>query len=343
MKTKLLFLSLFTCGLASAQAPVASYYGTNDAGFTIVGTTGINHTPSGANANWNFVGLTDLGQSIDIESTPTAGEITAFPGTTGVVTTESLYNDNSTATFKVYSKSPAGALSITGIDNAELMLKYGTNNALLGTFPLEYGYNNIDNVAGNYDNGQYAGTFSGTITTSVDGWGTLTLGGPVNINPFSGTVTRLKTVQNLSLNYGVFTNVGTVTVMTYSYYDATLFPVGIPRFRSTVTTVNVPLLSINQTVTQNEAFIAVLLGTNRPVAADTQIHIAPNPVADRLQIQSGNNQKIQSVVIANITGKIILADASQSANIDVSFLQKGVYFATITTDKSTSVQKFIKK
>jgi len=341
MKTKLLLaFSLFSL-IGFAQAPVASYYGTNNVVFAIVAPTGVNHTPSGANANWNFSNLAILGESADTQTLPTAGEISTFPGTTAVVTTQSYYDDNTSATFKLYSKAPSNALSLTGMDNDELMLNYNTNNALLGTFPLSFGYNNTDNVAGNYDNGAYAGTFSGTINTTVDAWGTLNVAG-TNINAFNGAVTRLKTVQNLSLNYGAFPNVGTVTVTTYSYYGTNLIPVGIPRFRSTVTTVNVPLLSINQTVTQNEAFAAILLGTYQPQQNLDALAIAPNPVENTLNIES-DAQKIQSVTLTDVTGKIILTDRSQSKSIEVGHLQKGIYFATIATDLGSTVKKFIKK
>lgn len=336
MKTKLLLLSL-VCGFASAQAPVASYYGTHNAVFTIVTPTGINHTPSGANVSWNFSGLVDIGQSVDTESVPTAAELISFPGTGVVMTTESTYYDSSTATFKIYSKSPAGALSITGIDNSELLLNYISNNALIGTFPLEYGYNNVDNVGGNYDNGQYSGTFSGTINTTVDGWGMLSLSG--NVNTYLGPATRLKTVQNLTLNYGIFTNVGTVNITTYSYYGNNL-GTGIPRFRSTITDVNVPLLSIDQTVVQNEAFTAVLLGNNEFSTTTNAVVIAPNPATDMLSIASGA-QKVLSVELTDISGKMVMRTAS--GDIDISGLQRGIYFAAITTESGTSTQKFIKK
>lgn len=342
MKIKLLLLSFLCSGLTWAQSPVASYYGTDNVVFTVVNPAGANHTPTGANAVWNFTGLVSLGESTDSQTLPTPSELLEFPGTTAVVSTESVYNDSSTSTFKVYSKSPANALSITGIDNSELMLNYSSNNALLGTFPLEYGYNNIDNVSGNYDNGQYAGTFSGTINTTVDAWGTLTISGQVT--GYSGVATRLKTVQNLTLNYGIFTNVGTISITTYSYYgNNDLNPAGIPRFRNTITVVNVPLLSIDQTVTQSEAYSAQLLGTAQPVLAEKQFGIVPNPVNDILFIQSIGLEKIQSVTLSDLSGKIILADHSQTGHIDVSALQKGIYFAAIETESGTSTRKFIKK
>jgi hypothetical protein len=339
MKTKLLLAFSFFTFIGFAQAPVNSYYGTNNVYFSIVPTTGINHTPSGANATWTFSNLVPIGTSFDQESTPTGAELTSFPGSTNVVTTTSTI-DAVDSEFKVYSKHPANVLSLTGIQNSGLLLNYSTNNAQLGAFPMVYGFTNTDNIAGTYDNGEYSGTFSGTINTSVDAWGTLTISGNQDINPFNGTVTRLKTVQTISLNYGIFTNVGTVTVTTHSYYGDIQ---NVPRFRSTVTTVNVPLLSINQTLTQNEAFALALLGTHQVQKDLNAVAIAPNPVENVLSIEIGNNQKIQSVTLTDVTGKTILTDYSQANSIEVSHLQKGIYFANIQTDSGSTVKKFIKK
>jgi hypothetical protein len=340
MKTKLLItFSLFTF-IGFAQAPVNSYYGTNNAVFSIIfDTGGINQAPSGANATWTFANVAEIGTSIDSETTPSAAELSDFPGTTNVVTTTSTIG-NVDSEFKVYSKHPANVLSLTGIQNSGLLLNYSTNNAQLGLFPMPYGFSSTDNIAGNYDNGQYAGTFTGTINTSVDAWGTLTISGTPDINPFSGPVTRLRTVQNISLNYLAFNNIGTVTVTTNSYYNADL--PNVPRFRSTVTTVNVPLLSINQTLTQYEVFKLALFGTQQMQQANQDVNIAPNPVDDVLNFQSGS-QKIESVTLTDVTGKTILTDYSKANNINVSHLQKGIYFANIQTDSGSTVKKFIKK
>lgn len=341
MKTKLLLLSLFTFGFASAQAPINSYYGTDGVEFSIIfDDMGIDMVPAGANVTWNMSNVAEIGTSIDEETTPTAGELSDFPGTTNVVTTTSTIA-NVDSEFKIYSKHPGNVLSLTGIQNSDLLLNYSTNNAALGLFPMNYGFTNTDNIAGNYDNGTYQGTFSGTINTSVDAWGTLTIEGtPGVITSFTGPVTRLKTVQNISLNYGIFTNVGTVTVTTYGYYNADM--PNIPRFRSTVTTVVVPLLSINQAFSQFEVFKSAPLGTVEIQKATDRVSIMPNPVENTLTIWT-ENQKIQSVTLTDVTGKTVLNDTSQNSNIEVSHLQKGIYFAAIETDLGSTVKKFIKK
>ncbi|SCY71778.1 T9SS type A sorting domain-containing protein [Flavobacterium caeni] len=336
MKSKLLLIALSITSFAFAQSPVQSYYGTNGVSFTIVGNT-INHAAAGANATWNFTGLTSIGESIDTDALPNGSELASFPGTTQKVVTTSTYDNNTTDTFTIFSKLVGGVLSFTAIDNGDVVLNYNTNNAAIGSFPLSYGYSNTDNVSGNYDNGSYAGTFSGSITTSVDAWGTLTVSG-AGFTPFSGAVTRLKTTQTLSLNYGAFPNVGTVTETTYCYYPTTGFAPGIPAFRTSIMTISVPLLSLNDNITQNEAFLSAPLATNQFVGAQ-DVLLAPNPVTDILNIQS--QDAIRLVSLTDVTGKIVLTASGSS--IDVAHLQKGVYFANIQTDSGSTVKKFIKK
>jgi len=276
---------------------------------------------------------------MDSESTPTATELSSFPGTTNVVkTTSTISGVNSE--IKIYSKHPANVLSLTGIQNSELLLNYNTNNAALGLFPMEYGFSNTDAIAGNYDNGEYSGTFTGNIVTTVDAWGTLTLNGSPDMTDFSGSVTRLKTVQNISLNDGIFPGVGTVNVTTYSYYNPTMPTV--PKFRSTTTSVNVPFLDINQTLSQNEVFKNALLAIDDVKWNSNAWKIVPNPVENVLTIQT-DGQTILSIVLTDVTGKIVLHDHSQTNNIEISHLQKGIYFAAIETDSGSTVKKFIKK
>ncbi|HMI07193.1 MAG TPA: T9SS type A sorting domain-containing protein [Flavobacterium sp.] len=338
MKTKLLFLFCFISVLGFSQAPIASYYGP-DASYIVVTSSGtINHT-AGANQTWNFNTLSPVGSSEDMNAVPTAGEISTYPGTAAVVTTNSTV-DNIDAQLKIYSKNPAGILSITGVENIGLTLNFDTNNATVGAFPMNYGFTNSDTTAGNYINGEYAGTFTGTIVSSADAWGTLNMN-DVGAGAYSGPVTRLKTVQNISLNYGIFTGVGTVVITTYSYYDANN-GAHLPELRTTSTAVNVPLLSIDQTVSQMERFATVLLGTDQSEMMANSVAVFPNPATNVLNIQS-NHQMVQSVSITDTNGRLILKTNAVESAIDVSALQKGIYFASVTTDKGVSTQKFVKQ
>lgn len=334
MKTKLLFLFSLVPFSGFAQSPIVSFTPNPDSSFMLLTTdTPPDQTAEGANATWSFTGLTEFGSSSYGLEVPTSEELLTFPGST-----QKLVHFEQTdvpSQTDIYFKAPGNDVSITGISAEGLLIAYNTNNAHIGAYPLEYGYNNTDAVAGNYVYGDYDGTFSGNITTSVDAYGTFT----TDLFPFEGpfAATRMKTQQTLSMNYSIFTNVGTFTQTIWDY-----FPEGSndPTLRVTTTSVNIPLLSINETTTGLEMFLPTLATKSWN---QQSVQVAPNPVENVMAIQTANHQKIKSVTIADATGKIVLDDHSQSQSIELGHLQQGVYFATIVTDAGISTKKIVKK
>ena len=75
--------------------------------------------------------------------------------------------------------------------------------------------------------------------------------------------------------------------------------------------------------------------------AITPISIYPNPANDILFIQS-DNQLSYSGTVSGIDGKIIL-NFTTSNSIDVSGLNKGIYFLTLNSESSSQVIRFIKQ
>ncbi|KAB1156262.1 T9SS type A sorting domain-containing protein [Flavobacterium luteum] len=328
MNLKLLLLLVFFSTLSSAQVPINSYFttSTDPSVYDIVtSSVPLDQTTSGANLVWDFNQLTKVGESIDYISSPTASEITTYPKSTTIV---------ANATSQIYYSKAANALSITALKNNDLELNYISNNATIGNFPLNYGYSNTDTTAGTFIYGMYLGTFTGTITTSFDSYGIL------NNGTSEKDASRLKTVQNISLNYGILTNVGTAIQTTYNYYDATNGSNSLV-FRNTTLTVSVPLLGINQTINQIERFNTMLLGTNDNTLQSSSLQIIPNPIEDVLNFTT--NLKINSINISDIHGRVILESNVIKNVINLAHLQRGVYFVTFNTDKGSQVRKIIKK
>ncbi len=336
MKAALLLLFSIITLNSYSQNPIGSYASKPLSNYAIVTSSpAIDQTTTGANINWNFNSLTSTGNSIDTYSTPTAAELTSYPGSTSVTNITSTVGTTNTDN-KLYIKNVSNATSITAIKGNGLELNYATNNALLGTFPLSYGYSNIDNIAGNYVYTTYSGTFTGTITTTVDAYGLLKTNLP-GILP-NTPVTRLKTVQNINLNYSFFTNIGTAVQTSYSYYSASNLV-----FRSTTITINVPTLSINQTTSQIESFSNISLGVAENNFLSGQIKITPNPAKENLNIALNNSQTINSLVISDFSGKIILKVNNPGKSLPIDNFQNGIYLATITTETGTATHKFIKE
>ncbi|MGC4130393.1 MAG: T9SS type A sorting domain-containing protein [Bergeyella sp.] len=82
-----------------------------------------------------------------------------------------------------------------------------------------------------------------------------------------------------------------------------------------------------------------LLGTS-DAKEQPKIQIYPNPATDFINIKSA--EKIKSAEIFDMSGKTV-AKFSNTQNLEVRALEKGVYVIKISTEKGINQQKFIKK
>ncbi|MCB0444570.1 MAG: hypothetical protein KDC68_02715 [Gelidibacter sp.] len=292
MKTKLLFLTLLISYLGFSQTPISSYYSVDGSGYAVVTSTpAIDQTATG-NQTWNFTNLTANGATIDSYAAPTSGELTTYPGTTSVW----IVTDNAMETNKIFTKDVSNTVSYTGVERTDLVLNY-SDNALIGTFPMSYNATSSDAVAGSFTYTTFSGTFTGTIVTTADAYGTLNMN-DVGDGAYTGSVTRLKIVQTLTLTVPF---VGSVPASqtSYNYYDNAN---GHLVFRTN--NLKVDLLSVNETIM--ESFLPNSLGTNNNVLSANQIKIVPNIVENTLNIYAKNDTVIRSVIVTDMNGRTVL-------------------------------------
>lgn len=337
MKTKLLLIVPFFSLLSVAQAPINSYYPVNGSEFVVLSSTPpLDENATGANKTWDFTTLTQIGSSIDNNLLPTAEEIALFPNTTtNTVSTATL--GVAVSESKIYSRENSGQVAITGIINSQIELNFADNNAVVGTFPLNYGYSNVDDLEGTFTSGAVTGGVAGTISTSVDAYGTLNLsidGGAIT----TYQVTRLKSVQNVTLSYSIFGNIGTIDQTLYYYYING--GPNTPIFRTSHTVANVPLQGINnETFDQMERY-------NLPLGVVENSKIAglilfPNPTQDQLNIDSMDSV-IKEITISDMSGRIVIHKTGNVATLSLGNLQNGIYNATIVTTAGSKTEKIIK-
>ncbi len=346
MKIKLLLFFGF-CAFANAQS-IHEFYGhlpipsewpydgySHRSYFVLSSDAPLDQSASGTDAVWTFDQLTTLGGSEYIDSEPTPADLSNFPGTTRILT-----GTNSVGIVPTVSTAYlSGDAAFVGLSAGNGLELHYTDNATIGSFPLSYGYTNTDAIAGTFTYTTYSGTFTGSIVSSVDAYGTLNYGNGADLTAMN--VTRLKIVQNLNLDYFPLGTVGTVTMTNYYYYYNGPDPMqqDFPNFVSSETAANIPLLSIDQDITTIEVGIPAFLGT--PQFGRESVSIAPNPVSDVLSIHVNDNIAIQSVTITDVNGRVI--SKSNETNFDVSKLAKGVYFARIESDSGTAIKKFAKQ
>ncbi len=342
MKIKLLFLAILVSVFGFSQSTINSFYGANNTSFLMLtsGTT-LDHSPAGPNQTWNFNQMISLGNSVHTYATPSVQELVTYPGTTSNIISTNTQGTN-VATGYLYTKNVGGVVSITGLNTTGLNANFGTNNATIGTFPMNYGYTNTDsNVSGNYTYTTYSGTFTGTLTTTVDAYGTLTLNDAGN-GAYSGTVTRMKNVLSLTLNYGFIPNVGTVVQTSYSYFDPNVSTTDYV-FRSVSTASVIPLMSINQT----DVVIEKIHTT--PLSVDSQNFAnalwIKNPINNSLEINSNYAIENATISITDILGKTVFTSADQNINGSIEIplnLSNGVYLITIKNEKESITKKIVK-
>ena len=341
MKKSLLILTFLASFLSIAQVPVTSFFGTSNYNYTNLNpATPLSHTTMGANAVWTFNSIPTNGTSDEVNVAPTAAEVTTFPGTTSVhVTTTAAPSPSNIA--KIFNKlTAANVFSLTGFDANGVILNYTSNNALIGTFPLNFGYTNTDNTAGTFTNGTTSGTFTGTAKTDYDSFGTLNLG-VVGFDPIVKQVYRIKLAQNINLSIPFFGPIGTVTQTSYTYYVVN-GSVTEPFFRDTSFTVNVPLLGDPQNTNQAQVFTnALTLGTSS--FDSNAIRFYPNPATNVLIIDNKNNMSINSISIADTNGRTVFETKNATSTIDINDLSKGIYLVNITSEFGNSVKKLVKE
>lgn len=318
MKTKLLLL-LFIGSLSGfSQTDIEQFQSATGSKYAEV-TGMIDQSPTGGSVSWDFTGLT----------------------TTSTVLTDTYTNTPPNSTIQIsagatliseigLNTSLGGELSVTSALSSGIQLNY-TDSAVIGTFPLSFGYSNTDGLEGMF-NGPVSGNVlnTSTINVDVDAWGNLKVG------TFDGAVTRLKIIQNLNLSaLGGFIT-GSATQTSYFYYDANSNDL---IFRST--RLEAPLADIDDTIM--ESLITYALSTDKYQFADSEIKLVSNPVKDVLRFIANDFVEIKAIAISDVSGRIVLKADTNESSLNVSHLKSGLFLVSITTEKGVVTKKFVKQ
>lgn len=337
-KIKLLLSLLIITNVGFAQNQVNSFYSTNGFVSTNVTTaTAPNHGAGGINQTWTFTGFIPLGTATTNNVAPTATETSTYPGTNNVIVTTSGATEG-----RMFTKNAGTTVSITGLTSTDLVINCnggsgGSGNATLGAFPMVYPFTNTDNsVSGTYNYTTNSGTFSGSLVTTVDGYGVLNLpdyGYTVN-------VTRLKTVLSVTLYLSIFP-VGTASQTTYTYYDPNDSTNNF-KFRSLNTVVVASAAGINENNTTYEIGNVPILANATHSLQSVWIQ---NPVQNSIEINTSNIIDNANISVTDMLGKTIYQSKNETINgafeIPVS-LSKGMYLITIGNEKGSITKKIVK-
>ncbi|PQA92452.1 hypothetical protein B0A69_15585 [Chryseobacterium shigense] len=331
MKTTVLFL-FGAFGLCSAQTIITKAFNDPAAGdvvnyYNVNGT--VNNTVSTGTPTFANGSLTQGTASPTSYSTPSASEISTFPGSTLKMVA---------AGNTVFYKSSAAKLEITGLITADATLNLSANNGTFISYPAALGYTETDQAQGTFTSSAANGLCRGTITITADASGTLLLGTTTFTN-----VLRIKSVQAFNLylpNDTSFTfPIGTVTNTAYSYYNSTYKS---PVLSSTQATIVVAFAGINQT-TNGAQMIAQNSLAVASTAKKEDFTIYPNPAQDFIGFK-GNTENYTTASIYTLDGKLIKTSDMKSGKVQISELPTANYFIQVSgTDAKTETVKLIKK
>lgn len=294
----------------------------------ITGT--VDNSATGANATFSNNSLT-LGSALPMSyTTPSAVEISTFPGSTIKMTD---------GTNTIFYKASSTKLEITGVINPQVTLNLSMDNGTYINYPTTFGPAQTDTAKGTFSASLASGICVGTTSTQADAYGTLILNGQTYNN-----VLRVKFVQNFNLHLPTdvtFSNpLGSVTNTAYSYYDASH---RYPLLSSTTVNLSVPALGINQTTTSAVALNVATLAVSNTVKREN-FSVYPNPAQDFIGFK-GTTEGYSKANIYSLDGKLIKTADLNSGNIQISDLPPAAYFIEVSGKNSETKKniKFIKK
>ncbi|MBL7902437.1 MAG: T9SS type A sorting domain-containing protein [Bacteroidia bacterium] len=360
IKHILILASVFTLNV-SAQSPItlsnSNMPGNNDTlRYTNASPNSLgNYTQTGVNYTWDFSTLVSLNEGVrnfkNALQTPYAfyflalnayGEKIADTLGAGPISITNYYN------FYKKQTSPVNAFIADGVGmtfSSVPVPSYYSDKDELYKFPMTYPqYDSTTFKFSTVSNSLLPITYSkgGYRTTRVDGWGTV-------ITPYD-TVSCLRLITTQYAMDTIKTSIGPITV-----------PFGFPNFQRSYQWMSlnskIPFLEVTGSLV-NDVFTITQVryrGYHRimanpvsigPELEETNIGLYPNPVKDKLQV-TGLFQEPKNFEVYSLDGKKVLSGFFKSMateqSIDLSGLEKGVYFLNIPGAATTTSLRIVKE
>lgn len=294
-------------------------------------TTTMSVMASGTSLSFDFTALNahsdDTIDFVNPSSTPYAAD---FPTSNMALD----YNDGS----YIFTNSTASIIEVTGAILLGVPIK-ATNPQTMISFPSNYGDYNVDTyelkgqVAGStvglpYDSVRI--TVSGTKYSHVDAWGLLnTPNASFSVLRINDTVYENQFAEGKA--FGVWSPLLNQDDTTYSHTYASDY--ANSKFM-------VVSYDYNPATGQTDGTIEwVKLGIAGIEENNLNFAIYPNPTNDLLNVST--LEKIESITITDLTGKVVLSNNLKN-NINVSSLTNGNYFISVKSNNKIATQKFVK-
>jgi hypothetical protein len=276
-------------------------------------TAGLFLGSSGTSQTWNYTGI----------STGTNTPFTYTYAPMSSVAQNSLYPNGNIATlFAIGGYAQVYNITNTKVEYLGLAAPSTSGCTIYNdpvtyyTLPFAYGSLSTDTYSRT--------TESGTIVTSGDGTGTLLLP--------SGTYPN---VLKLKISYSDTSGIYSIENRFYSAISK------FPLLTISSHTISTNIYKGGSINSQVSAFIKETINLG-------EFDIYPNPIANgKVYLKSEKDEKLSGLEITNVLGRVVLSytskhlDDAEIISIDVSTLEKGLYFLNITSHQTTLTKKII--
>ncbi len=325
MKKMLLSLPLLGLSLMSVAQPTIQsnqYNYTSIPGFSFKyssGQTAVSPGPSGANVTWNFGSLPGP-STLDYTTAgcPGDNDCASFPGANQALilaspSSKTFWNKTANTLEQVGEK---GNGSNAIFSDSYIALK----------FPITFGQAYSDSYASSMP----AGTRNGTMTSTIDAYGTLTTPAGTFTN-----VLRQKIVENAT----VTTNGQTLNLEITHYYwfkaNTNHYLMAIIATQPLGLPVPVPATYVTTYATSGTVDI------NDNEVLQNDIVIYPNPATNKFTIQT--SAEIKNISLYNILGQKVMEKSftgiQKTVTVDNLQLSKGYYLLKVNTHKGLVTKK----
>jgi hypothetical protein len=270
---------------------------------------------TGSGMNWNFQSLTTASFTEVITYTTVAN-----PGFQSIANIDKLRNGGNPETYN----NTASNISIVGFydSSGPALTSFASNTGVWMNWPTVFGNSNSDTFSGTETSPTYTNTWSGTISYTAAGSGTVTLPDGTKHN----NCLQLKKVIVIVITGASPTS--TMIIQNYEYWSSSQ--------RHPILTIEYQTVK-SGTVIQNgfNAFVntAALTGVQQQQIVNKEPKIYPNPAIDKFMIDLPNNEIAEQVDVYDVKGSLVLSEKN-TKSVRTTSLTRGVYFVKV---KSKSV------
>jgi hypothetical protein len=312
--------------------------------------TGVDFEATGTNYNWDFSELQPVFQSVDtfvsVSSVPFLYQLVFFPGVvanlaqkyTGL-NLDTIVGVSLTDPYRFF-KNTSGSFTDVGfaftLNGITVPLKFNSADVVY-KFPLNYGHadSSISGVGFGLPDLGYINIDRKRVNV-IDGWGTLTTSyGTFEVLRLRSTVKEIDSIYVDSLQFGA------AITRNYVEYKWLGSGYGQPLLQATI---EGPLI----TVAWLDSITGTNVGIKQPIALETRLAIAPNPMAaEATATVHLDCPDVVSLSIYDLSGKRVAEIFSGKLPAGASVvpftiqLQPGIYLLRLATTKKLMTEKLI--